>query len=140
MDLEAAEDPNRRFGDRDIAGHFRAGCCRAIRSVPLDEARLMKYSSRTSGPRPTGFVPCRNGTAAGRSAMPDTNTTLHFTRFAKVVLQKEFGKGTAAMVPHIVVDEIDTKSFHPGVRKISRRARGVFRLLETMLEAGGGKK
>jgi predicted ribonuclease YlaK len=43
------------------------------------------------------------------------------------------------MVPHVVVDEIDTKSYQTGDKKISRRARGVFRLLESVLEAGPEK-
>lgn len=51
----------------------------------------------------------------------------------------EFGKGTAVIVPHVVVDEIDTKSHQTGDKKISRRARGVFRLLESVLEAGPEK-
>ncbi|MFB8085034.1 PIN domain-containing protein [Streptomyces sp. NPDC055992] len=60
-------------------------------------------------------------------------------RFDKVPWQKVFGKGTVVVVPHVVVDEIDTKSYQTGDKKISRRARGVFRLLERVLEAGPGE-
>jgi hypothetical protein len=69
----------------------------------------------------------------------DTNTTLHFMRFDKVPWQKVFGKGAAVVVPHVVVDEIDAKSYQTEDRKISRRARGVFGLLESVLEAGPEK-
>jgi hypothetical protein len=43
------------------------------------------------------------------------------------------------LVAGTLVDEIDTKSYQTGDKKISRRARGVFRLLESVLEAGPEK-
>ncbi|MEU3639905.1 hypothetical protein AB0H23_27275 [Streptomyces albogriseolus] len=64
--------------------------------------------------RPAGRNTFRSaGSAHGNERsieLLDTNTTLHFTRFDKVPWQKVFGKGTAVMVPHVVVDEINTKS------------------------------
>ncbi|MFF0384332.1 PIN domain-containing protein [Streptomyces sp. NPDC004286] len=143
----AAEELNRRFSDREIAGQLRAGRYRAILAAPLHEARLMMYSEiaelrdyfRSVANRVRALQERYGRAGAVRYAVLDTNTTLHFTRFDKVPWQKVLGKGTAVMVPHVVVDEIDTKSYQTGDRKISRRARGVFRLLETVLEAGPEK-
>lgn len=144
---QAAEEINRRFSDREIAGQLRAGRYRAILTAPLDEARLMMYVEiaelqnyfRTLANRVRALQERYGRAGALRYAVLDTNTTLHFTRFDKVPWQKVFGKGTAVMVPHVVVDEIDTKSYQTGDKKISRRARGVFRLLESVLEAGTEK-
>jgi hypothetical protein len=141
---QAAEEINRRFSDREIAGQLRAGRYRSILTAPLDEARLMMSVEltelrdyfRTVANRVRAMQERYGRAGAVRYAVLDTNTTLHFTRMDKVPWQKVFGKGTAVMVPHVVVDEIDTKSYQTGDKKISRRARGVFRLLEDILEAG----
>jgi hypothetical protein len=144
---KAAEELNRRFSDREIAGHLRAGRYRAILTAPLDEARLMMYVElaelqdyfRSVANRVRAMQERYGRAGVVRYAVLDTNTTLHFMRFDKVPWQKVFGKGTAVVVPHVVVDEIDTKSYQTGDKKISRRARGVFRLLESVLEAGPEK-
>ncbi|MEW2326101.1 PIN domain-containing protein [Streptomyces griseoincarnatus] len=144
---KAAEAINQRFTDRAIAGQLRAGRYRAILTAPLDEARLMMYAEiaelqdyfRSVANRVRAMQERYGRAGAVRYAVLDTNTTLHFMRFDKVPWQKVFGKGTAVMVPHVVVDEIDTKSYQTGDKKISRRARGVFRLLESVLEAGPEK-
>ncbi|WP_030978936.1 PIN domain-containing protein [Streptomyces sp. NRRL S-1824] len=141
---QASEELNRRFSDREIAGQLRAGRYRAILSAPLDEARLMMYVElaelrdyfRTVANRVRAMQERYGRAGAGRYVVLDSNTTLHFMRFDKVPWRKVFGKGTAVVVPHVVVDEIDTKSYQTGDKKISRRARGVFRLLESVLEAG----
>ncbi|WP_405764631.1 PIN domain-containing protein [Streptomyces sp. NBC_00080] len=141
---QTAEEINRRFSDREIAGQLRAGRYRAILTAPLDEARLMMYVEiaelrdyfRTLANRVRAMQERYGRAGAVRYAVLDTNTTLHFMRLDKVPWQKVFGKGTAVVVPHVVVDEIDTKSYQTGDKKISRRARGVFRLLESILEAG----
>ncbi|MFE6129177.1 PIN domain-containing protein [Streptomyces sp. NPDC056437] len=144
---QAAEELNRRFSDREVAGQLRAGRYRAILTAPLDEARLMMYVEiaelqdyfRTLANRVRAMQERYGRAGAVRYAVLDTNTTLHFARFDKVPWQKVFGKGTVVMVPHVVVDEIDTKGYQTGDKKISRRARGVFRLLESVLEAGPEK-
>ncbi|MFB8029734.1 MULTISPECIES: PIN domain-containing protein [unclassified Streptomyces] len=141
---QAAEEINRRFSDREIAGQLRAGRYRAILTAPLAEARLMMYEElnelrvyfRTVANQVRAMQERYGRTGALRYAVLDTNTTLHFARADTVPWQKVFGKGTAVMVPHVVVDEIDTKSYQTGDKRISRRARGVFRLLESILEAG----
>nr|WP_280922006.1 PIN domain-containing protein [Streptomyces decoyicus] len=56
-------------------------------------------------------------------------------------MAKGVREGTTVVIPHVVVDEIDAKSYQTGDKKISKRARGVFRLLESVLEerSEGGK-
>ncbi|MFD7900570.1 hypothetical protein [Streptomyces sp. NPDC059743] len=125
---KAAEELNRRFSDREIAGQLRAGRYRAILTAPLDEARLMMYVEiaelqgyfRSVANRVRAMRERYGRAGAVRYAVLDTNTTLHFTRFDKVPWQRVLGKGTAVMVPHVVVDEIDAKSYQTGDRKISR--------------------
>lgn len=127
----AAEEINRRFTDREIAAQLRSGRYRAILTAPLDEARLMMFMEfaelreyfRTVANR-VGEMQARHGRpGTTRYMVLDTNTTLHFMRFDKIPWQREFGKGTAVVVPHVVVDEIDTKSYQTGDKKISKRAR-----------------
>ncbi|MEV8092537.1 PIN domain-containing protein [Streptomyces nigra] len=144
---KATGELNRRFTDREIAEQLRAGRYRAILTAPLDEARLMLHAELselrdyfTAVANRVRAMQERNARAgAVRYAVLDTNTTLHFTRFDKVPWQREFGRSTVVIVPHVVVDEIDTKGYQTGDKKISRRARGVFRLLESVLEAGPDK-
>lgn len=69
-----------------------------------------------------------------RTLVLDTNDLLHYSRYDKLPWQRAFGKGTVVVIPHVVVDEIDKKSYEisSGVR---RRARGVYGLIETTLDA-----
>jgi hypothetical protein len=143
---QAAEEISRRFTDREIADQLRSGRYRAILAAPLDQARSMMFMEfqelrqyfRAVANRVREMQARHGHPDAARYMVLDTNTTLHYTRFDKVPWQKEFGKGTAVVIPHVVVDEIDTKSYQTGDKKISKRARGVFRLLESVLEKGPG--
>ncbi len=65
----------------------------------------------------------------GRSLVLDTNDFLHYQRFDKIPWTAIYGKGTRLVIPHVVVDEIDSKSYGEG-GKIQKRARGVYRVLE----------
>lgn len=67
------------------------------------------------------------------AVVPDTNTLLHFARFDKIPWAQLYGVGTCVAIPHVVVDEIDRKSFAESA-KIQKRARGVYRLLEQKLD------
>jgi hypothetical protein len=65
----------------------------------------------------------------------DANTLLHCQRFDKIPWSRVCGKGAATLViPHVVVEEIDTKSYSEGSEKIRKRARGVYELLGDVLE------
>lgn len=46
-----------------------------------------------------------------RSVVLNTNDLLHYVRFDKIPWQRLFGRGTSVMIPHVVIDEIDKKSY-----------------------------
>ncbi|MEU5523561.1 hypothetical protein ABZ759_23625 [Streptomyces sp. NPDC047860] len=71
-----------------------------------------------------------------RVLVVDANTLLHCQRFDKIPWSRVCGKGPATLViPHVVVEEIDTKSYSEGSEKIRKRARGVYELLGDVLKA-----
>ncbi|MEU3090747.1 PIN domain-containing protein [Streptomyces massasporeus] len=75
----------------------------------------------------------------GQTVVLDTNDLLHYSRYDKIPWQKVYGKGTVVVVPHVVVDEIDKKSYATS-DTVRRRARGVFALLEqTLTEQSKGR-
>jgi rRNA-processing protein FCF1 len=68
-----------------------------------------------------------------RTVVLDTNDLLHYMRFDKIPWQRLFGRGTSVMIPHVVLDEIDKKSYETYDTGVRKRARGVFALLERTL-------
>ncbi|MEU0948515.1 PIN domain-containing protein [Streptomyces canus] len=75
-----------------------------------------------------------------RTVVLDTNDLLHYMRFDKIPWQRIYGAGTSVMIPHVVIDEIDKKSYDTNATGVRKRARAVFALLEgvlTQIEAGG---
>jgi rRNA-processing protein FCF1 len=62
----------------------------------------------------------------------DTNALLHYYRLDVVPWSRIFKKDIRIALPHVVIDEIDTKSYNAGPT-IQRRARGVYRMLELLL-------
>ncbi|WP_329351891.1 PIN domain-containing protein [Streptomyces sp. NBC_01261] len=68
----------------------------------------------------------------GRTVVLDTNDLLHFSRYDKIPWTNLYGKGAVVVIPHVVVDEIDKKSYATS-DTIRKRARGVFALLEQTL-------
>lgn len=68
-----------------------------------------------------------------RTVVLDTNDLLHYMRFDKVPWQRLFGPGTSVMIPHVVIDEIDKKSYDTNDTGVRKRARAVFALLEQIL-------
>ena len=64
----------------------------------------------------------------------DTNDLLHYYRLDNIPWTTIYGKGAHIMLPHVVIDEIDSKSYNAGP-SIQRRARGVYRMLENLLES-----
>lgn len=51
---------------------------------------------------------------AGRSLVLDTNDFLHYVRMDKIPWTAVYGKGARVVIPHVVVDEIDSKSYGEG--------------------------
>ena len=75
-----------------------------------------------------------------RTVVLDTNDLLHYMRFDNIPWQRLFGAGTSLMIPHVVIDEIDKKSYDTNDTGVRKRARAVFALLEqtlTQIEADG---
>lgn len=68
-----------------------------------------------------------------RTVVLDTNSLLHFVRFDTIPWAKLYGTGVCVVLPHVVVDEVDRKSFSES-EKIQKRARGVYRLIEQKLD------
>jgi PIN domain len=69
----------------------------------------------------------------GRCLVLDTNDFLHFQRFVDIPWSRLYGKGAWVVVPHVVLDEIDRKSYQEGV-KMRRRARKVYHDFEYILD------
>jgi rRNA-processing protein FCF1 len=67
-----------------------------------------------------------------RCLILDTNDLLHYQRFDQIPWITLYGKSACVVIPHVVVDEIDSKSYGEG-GKFVRRARGVYRVLESYL-------
>jgi rRNA-processing protein FCF1 len=67
----------------------------------------------------------------------DTNDLLHYYRLDTVPWVTIYGKNVHIMLPQVVIDEIDSKSYDAGP-SIQRRARGVYRMLELLLEQADG--
>jgi rRNA-processing protein FCF1 len=66
---------------------------------------------------------------AGRCLVLDTNDFLHYQRFDYIPWSTIYRKDAWVVVPHVVLDEIDRKSYEEG-SKIHKRARGAYKLLE----------
>ncbi len=68
----------------------------------------------------------------GKTVVLDTNDLLHYSRYDKIPWARLYGEGAVVVIPHVVVDEIDKKSYATS-DTVRRRARGVFALLEQTL-------
>jgi rRNA-processing protein FCF1 len=69
----------------------------------------------------------------------DTNDLLHYYRMDTIPWTSIYGKGVRVVLPHVVIDEIDAKSYSAG-QNIQRRARGVYRMLERLLDLNNGAR
>jgi rRNA-processing protein FCF1 len=63
----------------------------------------------------------------------DTNDLLHYYRLDTIPWSTLYGKAMRVVIPHVVIDEIDVKSYNAG-QNIQRRARGVYRMFEGLLD------
>lgn len=76
----------------------------------------------------------------GRTVVLDTNDLLHYSRYDNIPWARVYGKGTVVVIPHVVVDEIDKKSYAISSESIRKRARGVYELLrKTLTEQRAGE-
>ncbi|TQJ55969.1 PIN domain-containing protein [Streptomyces sp. SLBN-115] len=68
----------------------------------------------------------------GRTLVLDCNDLLHYQRFDKIPWARLYGVGVVVVLPHVIVDEIDTTAYNNASDKMRTRARGVYRLLEQL--------
>ncbi len=68
----------------------------------------------------------------GRCLVVDTNNLLHYQRFDNIPWSTLFRQGAWVVLPHVVLDEIDRKSYEEG-SKVRDRARGVYRMLDGLI-------
>ncbi|MCP2314163.1 PIN domain-containing protein [Kitasatospora paracochleata] len=131
------------FADPSIVARLRGERYQAILVTGPDEVRLPILLNTelaelrdyfTEVANEVRLVKDRHKGHQGRTLVLDTNDLLHYQRFDKIPWQRQYGAGTAVVIPHVVVDEIDTKAFTES-EKVRRRARGVFKLLEDVLTA-----
>jgi hypothetical protein len=70
---------------------------------------------------------------SGRCLVLDSNDFLHYERFDNIPWSTIYRKGAWVVIPHVVLDEIDRKSYEEG-SKTRKRARGAYKLLEGLFD------
>ncbi|WP_437064534.1 PIN domain-containing protein [Streptomyces sp. enrichment culture] len=140
--LQAGIELLKAFADRSVAsrlrserynaimhGQFNADRLTALTNTELQELRSYLMESANELRRTQE----RFTRHQVRTVVLDTNGLLHYMRFDKIPWQRLFGRGTSVMIPHVVLDEIDKKSYETHDTGVRKRARGVFALLERTL-------
>ncbi|MFC5220482.1 PIN domain-containing protein, partial [Streptomyces coerulescens] len=140
--LEAGTELLEVFGDRSVAGRLRGDRYDAIMHRQFSADRHANLMHTELQELRIYFMELANElrrmqerfTRHGvRTVVLDTNDLLHYMRFDKIPWQRLFGRGTSVMIPHVVIDEIDKKSYDTHDTNVRKRARGVFALLEQTL-------
>ncbi|MFH9016117.1 PIN domain-containing protein [Streptomyces sp. NPDC017943] len=141
--LQAATDLLDAFADRSVAARLRGERYNAIVHGQFAHPRRWTALINTELQEVrTYFMELANELRqtqgrftrhAVRTVVLDTNDLLHYMRFDKIPWQRLFGRGTSVMIPHVVIDEIDKKSYDTHDTGVRKRARGVFALLEQIL-------
>jgi rRNA-processing protein FCF1 len=138
----AAKQVREVVDDPEVAGRIRSETYYVLMASDLTSLRTISMFHTELQELSTFFMDCANQLRAqkelfkghtGRSLVLDTNDFLHYQRFDKISWASLYGDAARLLIPHVVVDEIDTKSYGVGT-KIARRARGVYRVLEGYLD------
>ncbi len=141
--LDATSELLEVFADRSVAARMRGERYNAIVYGDFTAERLTQLLNVELRELRTYFMELANELRRmreryrhhqSRTVVLDTNDLLHYSRYDKIPWHTVFGKGTVVVIPHVVVDEIDKKSYATS-DSIRRRARGVFALLEETLAA-----
>ncbi|WP_435191331.1 PIN domain-containing protein [Streptomyces sp. bgisy126] len=139
--LEATKDMLEVFTDRSIAARMRGERYSSIVLGDHATERLVQLLNFELNELRTYFMELGNEVRLlkaahahhqGRTVVLDTNDLLHYARYDTIPWAKLYGKNTIVVIPHVVVDEIDKKSYATS-DTIRKRARGVFALLEETL-------
>lgn len=140
---KAAAQLRQVFADPAVAGRLRGERYQYVLTAAPDPHRLPALLNAEFTELRTFFMELSNALREqkarhaghrGKTLVLDTNDLLHYQRFDKIPWQKQYGLGATVVIPHVIVDEIDVKAFAES-DKIRRRARGVFKLLEEVLNA-----
>ncbi|MGW2892906.1 PIN domain-containing protein [Streptomyces griseoruber] len=140
--LRAAAELLEAFADRSVAARLRGERYNAIVHGQFTPQRWTLLINTELSELRTYFMELANELRLtidrftghrGRTVVLDTNDLLHYMRFDKIPWQKVFGRGTSVMIPHVVIDEIDKKSYDTNDTGVRKRARAVFALLEQVL-------
>lgn len=147
--LQAATDLLDAFSDRSVAARLRGERYNAIVHGQFTPNRWTLLINTELQELRTYFMELANELRRAqdrftrhrvRTVVLDTNDLLHYMRFDKIPWGRLFGPGTSVVIPHVVLDEIDKKSYETHDTGTRKRARGVFALLEQTLaqiEANG---
>ncbi|MFD3930056.1 PIN domain-containing protein [Streptomyces sp. NPDC058614] len=105
---------------------------------PFGQARLLGMELSEHGyftvdaPNELHELQARFQRHRGRTLVLDCNDLLHHQRFDKIPWARLYGAGVVLVLPHVIVDEIDTTAYNNASDKMRTRARGVYRLLEQL--------
>ncbi|MDT0485307.1 PIN domain-containing protein [Streptomyces doebereineriae] len=140
--LEAGTELLGVFADRSVAGRLRGDRYDAIMHRQFSADRHANLMHTELQELRTYFMELANelrriqesfSRHRVRTVVLDTNDLLHYMRFDKIPWQRIYGAGTSVMIPHVVIDEIDKKSYDTHDTGVRKRARAVFALLERVL-------
>ncbi|KMS74192.1 hypothetical protein ACM01_14825 [Streptomyces viridochromogenes] len=139
---QAATDLLEAFADRSVAARLRGERYNAIVHGQFTPDRWSLLLNTELQEVRTHFMELANELRRmqdrftlhkKRTVVLDTNDLLHYARFDNIPWQSLFGAGTSVMIPHVVIDEIDKKSYDTRDTGVRKRARAVFALLEQLL-------
>ncbi|MGW1957650.1 PIN domain-containing protein [Streptomyces sp. NPDC001920] len=140
--LQAGSELLKAFADRSVAARLRGERYNAIMHGQFTADRLTVLTNTELQELRSYFMDLANELRRTqerftrhrvRTVVLDTNDLLHYMRFDKIPWQRVFGPGTSVLIPHVVLDEIDKKSYETHDTSVRKRARGVFTLLEQTL-------
>jgi rRNA-processing protein FCF1 len=137
--LEPATELLKAFADRSVAARLRSERYNAIVHDQFTPDRWTLLINTELQELRTYFMKSANELRRTkdrftshqvRTVVLDTNDPLHYMRFDKIPWQRLFGPGTSVMIPHVVIDEIDKKSYDTNDTGVRKRARVVDALLD----------
>lgn len=129
------------FSDRDITRRLRSERYGYIISANPDNSQITSLFHAELSELRTYFESIANelrqrkarySRHSGKSLVLDTNDLLHYQRLDKIPWSNLYRGGVCIVLPHVVIDEIDRKSYAIG-EKFPKRARGVYRILEELI-------
>lgn len=139
--IEAGTELLEVFADRSVAGRLRGHRYDAIMHRQFSADRHANLIHTELQELRTHFMELANelrriqerfSRHRVRTVLLDTNDLLHYMRFDKIPWQRIYGAGTSVMIPHVLIDEIDKKSYDThdtGVRKRARAGETVIDVL-----------